>query len=88
MADASTGMELGHAVVLLGAAVVAAPLFRKLGLGSVLGYLAAGLLIGPFGLGLFDDPMTILHVAELGVVMLLFIIGLEMRPSRLWSLRR
>ncbi|MFN4295551.1 MAG: monovalent cation:proton antiporter-2 (CPA2) family protein [Brevundimonas sp.] len=88
MADAATGMELGHAVVLLGAAVVAAPLFRKLGLGSVLGYLAAGLLIGPFGLGLFDDPMTILHVAELGVVMLLFIIGLEMRPSRLWNLRR
>jgi glutathione-regulated potassium-efflux system protein KefB len=54
----------------------------------VLGYLAAGLAIGPFGLGLFNDPQTILHTAELGVVMFLFIIGLEMRPSHLWSLRR
>ena len=52
----------------------------RLGLGSVLGYLAAGLAIGPFGLGLFDDPEAILHVAELGVVMFLFVIGLEMRP--------
>lgn len=88
MADASSGMDLAHAVALLGAAVVAVPIFRKLGLGSVLGYLAAGLLIGPFGLGLFNDPETILHFAELGVVMLLFIIGLEMRPSKLWGLRR
>jgi len=80
--------ELAKVVVLLGAAVVAVPLFRRLGLGSVLGYLAAGLVIGPFGLGLFRDPHTILHTAELGVVMFLFIIGLEMRPSHLWSLRR
>jgi len=87
MAQAS-GVDLGYAVALLGAAVVAAPLFRKLGLGSVLGYLAAGLAIGPFGLGLIADPDAILHVAELGVVMLLFIIGLEMRPSKLWGLRR
>ena len=64
------------------------PIFRRLGLGSVLGYLAAGLAIGPFGLGLFTDPQAILHVAELGVVMFLFVIGLEMQPSRLWSLRR
>ncbi len=64
------------------------PLFKRLGLGSVLGYLAAGLAIGPFGFGLFSDPMAILHVAELGVVLFLFIIGLEMQPSRLWSLRR
>jgi glutathione-regulated potassium-efflux system protein KefB len=54
----------------------------------VLGYLAAGLAIGPFGLGLFSDPGAILHVAELGIVMFLFAIGLEMQPSRLWSLRR
>lgn len=81
-------MDLGHAVALLAAGVVAVPLFRKLGLGSVLGYLAAGLVIGPFGLKLFTDPQAILHVAELGVVMFLFIIGLEMRPAKLWALRR
>ncbi|CAN7179347.1 monovalent cation:proton antiporter-2 (CPA2) family protein [Phenylobacterium sp. LjRoot164] len=80
-------MNLGHAVALLAAGVVAVPLFRKLGLGSVLGYLAAGLVIGPFGLKLFADPEAILHVAELGVVLFLFLIGLEMRPSKLWSLR-
>jgi len=80
--------ELVSVVALLGAAVVAIPVFRRLGLGSVLGYLAAGLAIGPFGLGWFRDPQSILHVAELGVVMFLFVIGLEMRPSHLWSLRR
>ena len=87
MADAS-GFNLGHAIVLLGAATVAVPLFKRLGLGSVLGYLTAGLAVGPFGLGLFNDPETLLHTAELGVVMFLFIIGLEMRPSKLWKLRR
>ena len=84
----TTSMGLGHAVALLAAMVVAATLFRRLGLGSVLGYLAAGLLIGPSALGVVDDPESVLHVAELGVVMFLFIIGLEMRPARLWSLRR
>ncbi|AWF67068.1 proton antiporter-2 family protein [Pseudomonas aeruginosa] len=74
-------------VVLLGAAVIAVPLFKRLGLGSVLGYLAAGVVIGPFGLGFFDDTHSILQVAELGVVMFLFIIGLEMQPSRLLSIR-
>ena len=69
------------------AGVVAVPLFKRIGLGSVLGYLAAGLVIGPFGLGLFTDPQTILHVAELGVVLFLFVIGLEMQPSRLWAMR-
>ena len=83
----SEGNQLVNVVVLLGAAVVAVPLFKRLGLGSVLGYLAAGLAIGPFGMGLFSDPKSILHVAELGVVMFLFIIGLEMQPSRLWKLR-
>jgi glutathione-regulated potassium-efflux system protein KefB len=80
--------DLVQIVALLGAAVVAVPIFKRLGLGSVLGYLAAGLVIGPFGLGLFADPQAILHVAELGVVMFLFIIGLEMEPSRLWNMRR
>ena len=79
--------QLLNVVVLLGAAVVAVPLFKRLGLGSVLGYLAAGLAIGPFGLGLFSNPQTILHTAELGVVMYLFVIGLEMRPTHLWDLR-
>ncbi|MCA0432782.1 MAG: monovalent cation:proton antiporter-2 (CPA2) family protein [Proteobacteria bacterium] len=81
------GIDILPVVVLLGAAVVAVPLFKRLGLGSVLGYLAAGLLIGPFGIGVFNDPHAILNVAELGVVMFLFIIGLEMQPSRLWSMR-
>ncbi|MFN3353727.1 MAG: monovalent cation:proton antiporter-2 (CPA2) family protein [Brevundimonas sp.] len=88
MAEPTGGLELGHAAALLAAAVVAVPLFRRLGLGSVLGYLAAGMAIGPFGIGLFDEPETILHVAEFGVVIFLFIIGLEMRPTRLWSLRK
>jgi glutathione-regulated potassium-efflux system protein KefB len=82
------GSDLAPLVVLLAAGVVAVAVFKRLGLGSVLGYLAAGLLIGPFGLGLFADPGSILHVAELGIVMFLFVIGLEMQPSRLWSLRR
>lgn len=81
------GVDLGSAVALLAAAVLAVPLFRRLGLGSVLGYLAAGLVVGPFGFGLFDDPQSIIHVAELGVVLFLFVIGLEMQPSRLWSMR-
>ncbi|WP_448785218.1 monovalent cation:proton antiporter-2 (CPA2) family protein [Brucella intermedia] len=80
--------DLVPIVVLLGSAALAVPLFKRLGLGSVLGYLAAGLAIGPFGIGLFSDPQSILHVAELGVVMFLFIIGLEMQPSRLWSMRQ
>ena len=80
--------ELVQVVALLAAGVVAVPLFKRIGLGSVLGYLVAGLAIGPFGLGLFSDAHAILHVAELGVVMFLFIIGLEMEPSRLWGMRR
>jgi len=79
--------DLVRLVSLLAAAVIAVPLFRRFGLGTVLGYLAAGLAIGPFGLALFSDPAAILHVAELGVVLFLFVIGLEMRPSHLWHLR-
>jgi glutathione-regulated potassium-efflux system protein KefB len=88
MAVEASGNDLVQVVALLAAGVVAVPIFKRLGLGSILGYLAAGLVIGPFGLGVFSDAEAILHVAELGVVMFLFIIGLEMRPSRLWSLRR
>ncbi|HEY9215033.1 MAG TPA: monovalent cation:proton antiporter-2 (CPA2) family protein [Ancylobacter sp.] len=88
MAAEVGGPDLVQVVTLLAAGVVAVPLFKRLGLGSVLGYLAAGLAIGPFGLRLFSDPQAILHVAELGVVMFLFIIGLEMQPSRLWGMRR
>jgi glutathione-regulated potassium-efflux system protein KefB len=82
------GIDLIPLVSLLSAGVVAVALFRRAGLGSVLGYLAAGLAIGPYGFGLFSDTSAILNVAELGIVMFLFIIGLEMQPSRLWSLRR
>ena len=87
MSTANT-LDLVHVVALLGAAVVAVPLFKRLGLGSVLGYLAAGLAIGPFGLKVIATPQAILHTADLGVVMFLFIIGLEMRPSHLWHMRR
>lgn len=81
------GFDLFPIVVLLAAAVLAVPLFRRIGLGSVLGYLAAGLAIGPYGLGFFHDAQAIIHIAELGVVLFLFVIGLEMQPSRLWSMR-
>ncbi|QUY51863.1 monovalent cation:proton antiporter-2 (CPA2) family protein [Psychrobacter pacificensis] len=75
-------------IILLTAAVISVPLIKRLGLSSVLGYLIAGLIIGPFGLAFFYDSASILHVAELGIVMYLFVIGLEMRPSYLWSLRK
>ena len=88
MATEAGGMDLNHAVALLAAGVVAVPIFRKLGLGAVLGYLAAGVAVGPFGFKLFEDPESIIHVAELGVVMFLFLIGLEMRPAKLWAMRR
>jgi CPA2 family monovalent cation:H+ antiporter-2 len=74
-------------ILLLGGAVVAAPIFKKLGLGTVLGYLAAGVVIGPVFHGITDGEQ-ILNVAELGVVFLLFIIGLELKPTRLWQMRR
>ena len=74
-------------LLLLGGAVVSAPLFKRIGLGTVLGYLAAGIAIGPAA-RLITGGEEILHVAELGIVFLLFIIGLEIKPSRLWSLRR
>jgi glutathione-regulated potassium-efflux system protein KefB len=85
---ANDELGLAQIVTLLGAAVAAAPIFMRLGLGSVLGYLAAGVVIGPYCLRVIDAPHAILGVAELGVVMFLFLIGLETRPAKLWSLRR
>src|ERR1700754_506089 len=75
-------------VSLLAAAAIAVPLTRRMGLGSVLGYLVAGVIIGPSGLRLVSDVDQIAGVAELGVVMLLFLIGLEVRPRRLWVMRQ
>ncbi|MEO8677079.1 MAG: monovalent cation:proton antiporter-2 (CPA2) family protein, partial [Casimicrobiaceae bacterium] len=79
---------LEHAAIFLATAVVVVPLFRRLKLGAVLGYLAAGALIGPWGLGLIADAQATLSFAELGVVLLLFLVGLELEPSRLWALRQ
>lgn len=79
---------LVQAVVYLGAAVVAVPLFKKLGLGAVLGYLLAGVIIGPYALQLIPDPEHVLHFAEFGVVLLLFLIGLELEPEKIWELRK
>jgi len=75
-------------LIYLGAAVMAVPLAKRLGLGSVLGYLLAGVAIGPWGLQLVTDAQAILHFAEFGVVLLLFLIGLELNPKRLWSMRK
>ncbi|ATQ41233.1 monovalent cation:proton antiporter-2 (CPA2) family protein [Caulobacter mirabilis] len=88
MAAESAGVNLAQVVAVLGAGVIAGPIFKRLGFGSILGYLVAGIIIGPFGLKVLEEPETILHVAELGVIMFLFVIGLEMRPSRLWGMRR
>ena len=79
---------LTEALLFLGAAVVVVPLLKRLGMSSVLGYLGAGLLLGQSGLNLVDDPEDVLHFAEIGVVLLLFIIGLELQPRRLWVMRR
>ena len=75
-------------VILLAAAVIAVPLFQRLGLGAVLGFLVAGTVIGPWGLGFITAMDEIRHLAEFGVVFLLFIIGIELKPSRLWLMRR
>src|SRR3954463_6646875 len=79
---------LSESAIFLAAAVVTVPLFRRFKLGAVLGYLTAGVLIGPYGLRFLSAGDNLLHLAELGVVLLLFIIGLELQPSRLWVLRR
>ena len=75
-------------LILLAAAVIAVPLFQRLGLGAVLGFLVSGALVGPWGLGYIAAVDEIRHLAEFGVVFLLFVIGIEMKPSRLWVMRR
>ena len=77
-----------NSLIYLGAAVIAVPLAKKLGLGAIIGYLAAGIAIGPWGLQLVTNVQDILHFAEFGVVLMLFLIGLELEPRRLWNLRR
>lgn len=79
---------LGTSLIYLAAAVIAVPLARALGLGSIIGYLAAGIVIGPWGLKLVTDAQTILSIAEFGVVLMLFLVGLELEPRRLWAMRR
>jgi glutathione-regulated potassium-efflux system ancillary protein KefC len=82
------GSWLSGSLVYLAAAVLAVPLARLLGLGSIIGYLAAGIAIGPWGLKLVTDPQDMLHFAEFGVVLMLFLVGLELEPRRLWALRK
>ncbi|HEY8209492.1 MAG TPA: cation:proton antiporter, partial [Myxococcaceae bacterium] len=79
---------LQEALVYLIAAVIAVPLSKRFGLGSVLGYLVAGAVIGPWGVGLVSDVESVLHFAEFGVVLFLFLVGLELQPKRLWELRQ
>ena len=79
---------LEQVAIFLAAAVVVVPLARRAGMGSVLGYMLAGLIVGPWALDLVHDEREILHLAELGVVLLLFVIGLELQPRRLWAMRR
>ena len=78
---------MSQALIFLAAALLVVPIAVRLGLGSVLGYLAAGVIIGPVGLSLVSDPQAILHLSELGVVLMLFVIGLELEPRRLWGMR-
>ena len=87
MANVEMVSVLREPLVLMTAAVVAVPLARRLGLGAVLGYIAAGVAVGPWALGLYGAPERIHPLAELGVVLLLFVIGLELNPGRLWRLR-
>ncbi|HET8707442.1 MAG TPA: cation:proton antiporter, partial [Pseudomonadales bacterium] len=76
-----------EAIIYLAAAVICVPLSKMTKLGSVLGYLIAGMLIGPWGFKLVQSPETILHLSEFGVVLMLFLIGLELNPKRLWAMR-
>jgi monovalent cation:proton antiporter-2 (CPA2) family protein len=78
-----------QAFIYLSAAVISVPIAKRLGLGSVLGYLLAGMIIGPFGIGLIgSEGLDVMHFAEFGVVMMLFLVGLELDPSLLWRMRR
>jgi monovalent cation:proton antiporter-2 (CPA2) family protein len=82
-----TDSLLINALYYLLAAVITVPLFKRLGLGSILGYLFAGIVLGPHALGIIEDPESVLHFAEYGVILLLFVIGLELAPEKLWSMR-
>ncbi|EMO08458.1 transporter, CPA2 domain protein [Leptospira borgpetersenii str. Noumea 25] len=75
-------------IVFLSAAVISVPFFKKIGLGSVVGYLIGGIIIGPWGIGLITNVDSILHISEFGVILLLFLIGLELKPQRLWILKK
>jgi glutathione-regulated potassium-efflux system protein KefB len=86
-AQAAT-LLLRDGVIILGAALVFVMLFRRLGLGAVLGYLVAGAVVGPHGIGLISAPEEMLHIADFGIVLLLFLVGLELHPSRLWRLKQ
>ncbi len=88
MASAGEGDFLIQAATYLGAAAIAVPIFNRFKLGSILGYLAAGVAVGPFGLNLLHQEEGVFHIAELGVVLFLFVIGLELSLSRLWSMRQ
>ena len=79
---------LVNSFIYLAASVLAVTLSRALGLGAIIGFLVAGIAIGPWGLGLVSNVQDILHFAEFGVVLMLFLVGLELEPRRLWSLRR
>ncbi len=79
---------LEQALIYLAAGIIAVPVFKRIGLGSVLGYLVAGVAIGPWGLRLVSDPKTVLQIAEFGVVLLLFLVGLELNAQRVWNMRR
>ena len=79
---------LEQVAIFLGAAVAVVPIVKRVGFGSVLGYMLAGAIVGPWALDLVDDEREILHLAEFGVVLLLFVIGLELQPRRLWTMRR
>ena len=79
---------LAAGAIMLGAALFAVLLFRRLGLGAVLGYLVAGIAIGPDGLGLVGGGATLMGLTEVGIVLLLFLVGLELSPKRLWQMRR
>src|SRR3546814_13111068 len=87
-AASATDILLTEGVVLLGVALAFVILFRRLGLGAVLGYLIAGALVGPQGLGLVGGAESKLAIAEIGIVLLLFLVGLELKPQRLWRLKR
>jgi glutathione-regulated potassium-efflux system protein KefB len=85
---AIAGTTLLNGAFMLGAALIFVTLFRRLGLGATLGYIVGGALIGPYALGLIDDPDAVMRVSEIGIAFLLFLVGLELNPGRLWRLRK